>query len=315
MKKVAIAAVILVVLATVALAQSPPTLRIVTDDPTLPSELFYGNVKVKPVRIRPGTNTPITIDDLDFFVSQHYIDFLSRFPEPAGFSSWMTYLNGCNGDTNCLYGPNGRRTVASSGFFGSQEFNIKGGYVFRFYRASFGQAFANLPKYVDMVAGMRAVTGQTATETNQKRAAFAANWVQRSDFNSIYGAMSNTQYVTALMNGSQGQAYNLTSITTPDPANPDNGQLMTLTTNDLINDLNAATLTRAQVLRAIADSSEIQNKEFNPSFVYMQYAGYLRRDPEEAGYNAWLTYLNTHPGDFNTMVWGFVDSQEYRNRF
>jgi Domain of unknown function (DUF4214) len=68
-------------------------------------------------------------------------------------------------------------------------------------------------------------------------------------------------------------------------------------------------------LRAIADSPEEQNKDFNSSFVYMQYVGYLHRDPELEGYNAWLTYLNTHPEDFSTMVWGFVDSLEYRRRF
>src|SRR5215510_13934068 len=66
------------------LAQSPPTLRIVTETPGLPSDLFYGDIKVKPLRLRPGTNIRITIDDSDFFVQQHYIDFLSRFPEQAG---------------------------------------------------------------------------------------------------------------------------------------------------------------------------------------------------------------------------------------
>src|ERR1044072_4039773 len=61
-----------------AFAQFPPTLRIETEPPGLPSELFYGNIKVKPLRLRPGTNTPITITDIDFFVQQQYIDFLGR---------------------------------------------------------------------------------------------------------------------------------------------------------------------------------------------------------------------------------------------
>lgn len=298
MKKFAVATSLLILLAAVAVAQSPPTLRIVTEDPTLPSELFYGNVKVKPVRIRPGTNTPITIDDSDFFISQHYIDFLSRFPEQSGFNGWMTYLNGCNGDSSCLYGPNGRRINASSGFFGSQEFNLKGGYVFRFYRASFGRAFAQLPKYVDMVAAMRSVTGTTADEVNQKRAAFATNWVLRSDFLAQFPrSLTPTQFVK---NIEQTAGVTLSNE------------------SQVINDLTAAGNSdagRAVAMRAIADSQEEQNNEFNPSFVYMQYVGYLRRDPEEAGYNSWLTYLNTHPGEFNTMVWGFVDSPEYRNRF
>jgi hypothetical protein len=88
--------------------------------------------------------------------------------------------------------------------------------------------------------------------------------------------------------------------------------------SQIISDLTAAGNSdagRSVAMRAIADSSEEQNKEFNTSFVFMQYVGYLRRDPEPKGFNDWLTYLNTHPGDFNTMVWGFVDSQEYRNRF
>jgi hypothetical protein len=47
----------------------------------------------------------------------------------------------------------------------------------------------------------------------------------------------------------------------------------------------------------------------------MQYYGYLRRTPEEAGYQNWLSYLTSHPGDFRTMVNGFVNSTEYRLRF
>ncbi|MGH9900399.1 MAG: hypothetical protein ACRD68_01015, partial [Pyrinomonadaceae bacterium] len=74
------------------IAQNPPsapTLRIVTEVPNLPSELYYGNTKIKPLRLRPGTNQPITIDDVDFFVQQQYIDFLGRMPDQTGFTGWM----------------------------------------------------------------------------------------------------------------------------------------------------------------------------------------------------------------------------------
>jgi uncharacterized protein DUF4214 len=298
MQKIAIVFSLLILLATAALAQSPPTLRIVTEDPTLPSELFYGNVKVKPLRLRPGTNVPITIDDSDFFVQEHYIDFLSRFPEQGGFQAWLDVLNSCNNDASCLYGPNGKRILVSQSFFGSQEFNLKGGYVFRFYRASFGQTFAQLPKYVDMVAGMRSVTGATADEVNQKRTAFATNWVLRGDFLTAYPrSLTPTQFVD---NISATAGITLSNR------------------SQIISDLTTAGNSdagRAVAMRAIADSQEEQNKEFNPSFVYMQYIGYLRRDPEEGGFTSWLNYLTSHPGDFNTMVWGFVDSAEYRNRF
>jgi hypothetical protein len=109
--------------------------------------------------------------------------------------------------------------------------------------------------------------------------------------------------------------YSLTQITTLDPATPDGTNKVTLTLADLTNQLTAGTLTRAQVLRAIADSDQVFNLEFNQAFVAMQYFGYLRRAPEPAGYNAWLNYLNTHPGDFRTMVNGFMNSLEYRLRF
>ena len=70
MLKFAAAALAVVIVSVTAFAQAP-TLRITQPDgPNLPSELWYGNVKVKPLRFRPGTNTPITIDDSDFFVSQ-----------------------------------------------------------------------------------------------------------------------------------------------------------------------------------------------------------------------------------------------------
>src|SRR5258706_5420813 len=134
MRKIAVAFFLLTLLAASVCAQGP-TLRIVTEDPTLPSQLFYGNVKVKPVRLRPGTNVPITIDDLDFFVQEHYIDFLSRFPETAGFQALINVLTPCNNDPACLYGPNGKRVLVSQRFFGSPEVNLKGGYVFRFFKS------------------------------------------------------------------------------------------------------------------------------------------------------------------------------------
>src|SRR6476469_6614517 len=84
------------------LAQSPPTLRIVTETPGLPSELFYGNIKVKPVRLRPGTNIPITINDADFYVTQQYVDFLSRFPDQNGFNFWQNEITQCGTNAACV---------------------------------------------------------------------------------------------------------------------------------------------------------------------------------------------------------------------
>ena len=163
------------------------------------------------------------------------------------------------------------------------------------------------------VAAAKLVENQTPFA---KRAAFATNFTQRIEFTNIYGAMSNTTFVNTLMSGGQGQAYNLTSITTPDPAAPDGSTKVTLTTADLINRLNAATMTRSQVLRAIVQSDQItQNLESVNAFVASQYYGYLRRTPDAGGFNGWVTYLRNNPTDFRTMVHGFLNSSEYRLRF
>jgi uncharacterized protein (TIGR03118 family) len=87
--------------------------------------------------------------------------------------------------------------------------------------------------------------------------------------------------------------------------------------NTLVAGLNGATLTRAQVLRAVAEAEEMQTREFNRAFVAMQYFGYLRRDPDPAGFNFWLNKLNAFNGNFVTaeMVKAFISSAEYRQRF
>jgi len=273
-------------------AQSAPTLRVVTEDPSLPSELFYGDVKVKPVRLRPGTNTRITIDDSDFFVQQQYIDFLSRFPDADGFNAWMRVLNSCSGDPNCLDGVNGKRVLTSQGFFQSPEFQIKGFFVYRFYKASLGR----LPTYPEIVSDMRSVTGQTEAEVVAKRNAFATGWVSRGDFATNYPAnMTASDFVNKVLQTAGVTVANKEQF------------IAELNANN-----NAAG--RAAVLRKIVESEELYAKEYDPAFVAMQYYGYLRRAPETEGYNNWLTYLQGHPGDYKTMVWGFVYSSEYRNR-
>jgi uncharacterized protein (TIGR03118 family) len=85
----------------------------------------------------------------------------------------------------------------------------------------------------------------------------------------------------------------------------------------LIAGLDATTLTRAQALRAVAESEEFNLNETNRAFVLMQYFGYLRRDADVAGYNFWLNKLNSFNGNFINaeMVKGFISSSEYRQRF
>ncbi|HEX8068343.1 MAG TPA: DUF4214 domain-containing protein [Pyrinomonadaceae bacterium] len=245
---------------------------------------------------------PNPVDDTPFFVRQQYLDFLFREPDTDGFNAWLRVLNGCSDVNN---NPQCDRILVSSSFFGSPEFRLKGSFVYRFYKV----ALVRQPTYAETIRDFQSLSGADA-ELPQRRAAFANNFVLRTEFVGRYGALSNAQYVNTLLGN-----YGLQSVVTPDPANPDGDTKVTLTRDDFINRLNAGTLTRAQVLRAVAESDYVFQFEFNQAFVFMQYVGYLRRDPDTAGYNGWLTYLNTHPGDFRTMVNGFMNSAEYRSRF
>jgi len=85
----------------------------------------------------------------------------------------------------------------------------------------------------------------------------------------------------------------------------------------LIAGLGSATETRASVLRKIAEADELHSRELNSAFVALEYFGYLRRDPDTAGFNFWLNKLNSFNGNFVNaeMVKAFLTSAEYRQRF
>lgn len=91
----------------------------------------------------------------------------------------------------------------------------------------------------------------------------------------------------------------------------------------LITSLNAGIITRAQVLRIVAESDYFRMNELNRAFVLLEYFGYLRRNPDDPpdnnlnGYNFWLNKLDQFNGNFLSadMVKAFIKSTEYRSRF
>jgi hypothetical protein len=66
-----------------------------------------------------------------------------------------------------------------------------------------------------------------------------------------------------------------------------------------------------QSLREQVESDDVMR---NRSFVILHYFGYLRRDPDPAGEDAWLDLLN-RSGDAKRITEGFITSVEYRQRF
>ena len=160
---------------------------------------------------------------------------------------------------------------------------------------------------------VRSVSGATEQEVYQKRAAFPSNFIARTEFKALYDSLNDAGFVNTLLD-----RYGLQQIIAPDPANPEGGTMVTLTRAELMSRLGASgaqSLTRAQVLRAIVESNEVGVAEYNRAFVAMQYYGYLRRTPEEDGYQAWLRVINEDPNNIRIMVNGFLNSTEYKLRF
>jgi uncharacterized repeat protein (TIGR01451 family) len=245
-----------------------------------------------------------------FFVRQQYLDFLSREPE-AG-EPWSGVLNGCANPFNLdPQNPSALcdRIIVSQSFFGSPEFRLKGFFVYNFYRV----AFDRRPDYAEVIPDMSVLSGATAAEVYARRAALPVSFTARQEFKTRYDGMSDTAYVNALLD-----RYGLQQITMPDPQQPEAGIKVTLTRAELVNRLGAAgaqAFTRAQVLRAVVESDEVGAIEYKGAFVAMQYYGYLRRTPEESGYQAWLRVINEDPNNIRIMVNGFMNSTEYRLRF
>jgi hypothetical protein len=324
MKRLAVTLFFVAIFSATAFGQSP-TLTITCETAGLPCDLFYGSTKVKPVRLRPGTNTPITINDSDFFIQQQYIDFLKRFPEPScppnqcGLDFYVPILNGCGANIDCLRYTRG---ALSANFFRSPEFNNKGRYVADLYNVALGQrpkTVAELgdatkverPHYSEFFADLSSIStpNDDPTLTNQLKDQLATNFLTRTDvINTLGGytpSWTRSQLVTRLE-----QIAGLT-----------------LTNRDsLIN----SSMTHPQILRAVAENSQVMDKFYIQDFVTMEYLGYLRRDPENCHqssdpancgvifhYKRFNDLLPQIGSDLtqNFLVRGFIESPEYVGRF
>ncbi len=259
-----------------------------------------------------ATPGPNPLDDPEFFVRQHYHDFLNREPDAAGLAFWKGQMTNC-GNANLEV----CRVNVSAAFFQSIEFQQTGYLVYRLHQAAYNrQATLNWRTFLadtqEIGRGVQVGVGnwQALLEANKK--AFVDRFVTTPEWASTYGLMSNAQYVDSL-NGN-----------TLDPLAPGMGGSLTAAERDqLVSDLDQSKKTRAEVLRAVAENGEFSHRQSNKAFVLMQYYGYLRRNPNSApdsdysGYNFWLSKLDQNHGNFiqAEMVKAFLSADEYRHRF
>ena len=93
-----------------------------------------------------------------------------------------------------------------------------------------------------------------------------------------------------------------------------------LTRSQLISKMASGERTAAQTLRSFIEQQVVYDKFFFRGFVAMQYFGYMRRDPEQAGYDDWVDVMTNgrgavQPKDYRHLIFGFIYSPEYRERF
>jgi CSLREA domain-containing protein len=278
------------------------------------------------------------IDTSSEFVKAQYHDILGRESDAAGLAFWTDNIEKCKdparrpaGQTvaQCI---DKQREATAIAFFMSPEFQMTGGFVFHLYKGSLtgtpnydggspNSSPGRFPTFLEFMHDMNGVSegivvnnqiSGAAVEANRSR--LAAEFVLRPEFIAKYGGLNDTLYVQELFNttGIVGTA----------------AQKQTL-----VDGLGNGTETRASVLRKIVDGTVVIsedtvhfttpygqafiNQENRRLFVYLEYIGYLRRNPDTAGFVFWLGKLNFFNGDpFQAeMVKSFILSPEYRSRF
>jgi Tol biopolymer transport system component len=254
-------------------------------------------------------------DDSTFFVRQHYRDFLNREADAPGLAFWTNEIEKCGQDSQCR---DVRRINVSAAFFISIEFQNTGYFVYLLRQAAFntGETLGVRTFLTDtQEVGRGVVVNQGAWQQllEANKQALVARLASSPEFAAAYPAsLTAAEYVDAL------------NSHTLDPLNPSSGGSLTQSERDaLASDLSAGRKTRSEVLRAVAENGEFRRRQLDKGFVYMQYVGYLRRNPGDPpdtnfnGYNFWLSKLDGFKGDFikAEMVKAFISSDEYRHRF
>src|SRR5438270_769635 len=227
-------------------------------------------------------NAPNLIDSADVFVRMQYLDFLNREPDQSGFAFWTNQITSCGSDQACVQL---KRINVSAAFFLSTEFQQTGYFVERVYKAAFGDAsgFSTLggPHYTPVPIvrlseflpdtqhiGAGVIVGQSGWESvlENNKQAFALDFVRRPRFSTAFpNTLTPAQFVD-LLNLNAGNVLSSSEWAAAVALFGDSGSA-------------SNPITRAQVLRQVAQNQKFYNDEFNRAFVLADYFGYLRRNP------------------------------------
>lgn len=280
---------------------------------------LYAGTRIGVFKVSDNTTGLNPIDDAQFFVRQHYLDFLGREPDPAGLAFWVNEITSCGADAQCV---DIKRQHVSAAFFLSIEFQETGYFVYRTYKVAYGDTTSPnvfipvpilrvhefVPDAQRVGQGVQVGIGEWEGQLEANKNSYASEFVTMRRFLTAYPlTMSAVQFV--------------------DELNQNAGDVLSLAErDDLIVGLNAAAdviVGRATVLLRVAENAALRQREKNRAFVLMQYYGYLRRNPDGPpdsdfrGWEFWFNKLKQFNGNFieAEMVKAFLVSSEYRQRF
>src|SRR4030095_5295922 len=186
------------------------------------------------------------LEDRDYFVNQHYRDFLDRDADAAGLAYWSDQLAACGSDATCY---RKRRIGVSAAFFVELEFQRTGSFVYRLFKGG----LARRPTYQEFNTD-RAQVREGATLEADKQALTLVH-VQRNEFVQKYaGQTTAATFVDPLIAAIQ-QASNL------DISNQRAALITKYGTGANLNQ------SRALVLRDAIESQAFVDKEYNAAFV------------------------------------------------
>lgn len=250
------------------------------------------------ITVDPGVALSVAnpVDDFRFFITQQYADLIGREPDQLTIDKLSAQLSGCDSRRDCL---RARRVDISTNLLVENELPATGVFVYGLYSAGLGR----LPRFAELETDRALILNQKS-ETETVRMALASAFVERPEFKRKYPAtMKAGEFVDSLV----------ATITQT------SGVDLGAERSSLIGLLDDSANGRANVMARLASDQRVVDANYNQALVLFQYVNLLRRNPDDAGFNAWVNTLKTKPlrdpDAARSLVCNFLNSAEYQNRF
>lgn len=247
--------------------------------------------------IDPGAASSVLnpIDDAKFLISQQYTDLFARDPERAVIDRFATDISQCASHSDCL---KARRIDLATSLLEQSDLQTSALFISSLYAASYGRR----PSLSEFEKDRKVLSSDD--KVAEVQLAFAQAFVQRTDFLNKYPA------------GMKGAEFVDTILATVRRAT---GVNLAASRSDLMASFDNTPSGRAKVLIRLVSRKDFVEALYNPSVVMLHYFAFLRRDPDESGFNSWVEVLRSKPlrdaDAVRSVTCAFLNSTEYQLRF